>query len=146
MTNELFGLGSVVTGIWWWSTPDKYDPPRRFENVAAARAHGTSSVITVELALRDPDGTARTLVGEVPAVAPNFRLVEGVSDTNAPRVGAVAIELVPRHRGNRAPRGGDDPRCEDRYEAIIFRNPDGALASVRPWLFPDVFRDDQPPS
>lgn len=145
MTNEMFDLGSVVTGVRWWSTPDKYDPPRRFESVAAARGYGTASVITVELALRGTDGTERTLVGEVPAVAPNFRLVEGASDTNAPQPGAVAVEFVPRSRGNRAPRGGGEPRCEDRYEAIILRNPDGALVSIRPWAFPDVFRDDQPP-
>ncbi|BCJ30851.1 hypothetical protein [Actinocatenispora sera] len=143
MTNELFGLGAVVQGVWWWSTPDKYKPPRRFDDVAAARAYGTASVITVELLLRCVGGAEATLVGEVPSVAPNFRLAEGASDASAPQVGATAVEFVPRN-GVREPPRSVEARCDDRYRAIIFRNPDGVLVSVRPWMFPGIFQADEP--
>lgn len=112
---ELLPVGSVLTRLWWWSTPDKYAGPARFDTLERARQHGPSPVISAEFALTTPDDREVITRGGVPSADTLWRTSPRQEDGVLPVVGARVIELVPKDPGS---LGAD-------VLEIVFRNPDG---------------------
>ena len=111
---ELLPIGSVLSKLWWWSTPDKYAGPARFDTLAKARQHGPSPVISVEFVLTTPDDRQVVARGGVPSADTIWRPSPRQEDGVLPVVGARVIELIPKEPSSIS---------ADVLE-IVFRNPD----------------------
>lgn len=118
---ELLPIGSVLSRVWWWSTPDRYAGPARFDTLPEARQHGPSPVISVEFALTTPDGREVIARGGVPSADTIWRRSTRQEDGVLPVVGAQVIELIPSEPGVRTDGSG----LSADYLEIVFRNPDG---------------------
>ncbi|GAB3739154.1 hypothetical protein [Microlunatus parietis] len=105
-------IGSVLSRVWWWSTPDRYAGPARFDTLAKARRHGPAPVISVEVVLTTPDDREIVTRGGVPSADTMWRRSTRQEDGVLPVVGAGVIEVVPT---------GSTGILE-----IVFRNPDGS--------------------
>ncbi|MFB9686779.1 hypothetical protein [Amycolatopsis plumensis] len=98
--------GSSVTRIRWLNTPDKYDSPLRFADLALARAYATSGVITAELELATPDGRMIAIAGGVATADSIWRESPRQDPGVLPAWGAQLVTIEVRDHVFANPDGG----------------------------------------
>jgi hypothetical protein len=138
----LVPIGATVTAVHWWSVPDKYAGPERFETTSEARAYDSSAYIVGELELRTAEDDLVVLCGDVPFSELSNRKSPRQDPGVRPVVGGVLSSAILRkYTGER--RAADERLGfrEDKsrtalisyeYSELIFRNPDGSQFVLYP--------------
>jgi hypothetical protein len=142
----LVPIGATVTAVYWWSVPDKYAGPERFETLSEARAYNSVAYIVCELELRTDDDDQIVLCGDVPFAEQGARKSPRQDPGVQPIVGGILASAIPRknsgERREEKERLGlrkDDARTaliSYEYSELVFRNPDGSRFVLYPARHP----------
>jgi hypothetical protein len=79
---------SRLARVRWLNTPDKYDPPMSFGELARARAYNPTGVISAEAEVVTPDGRRLSLSGGVPSADTIWRRSDNQDAGVLPVIGA----------------------------------------------------------